>query len=110
MRTLLSLLLAAAVALVAGPAGAQSFEGEAQLYEAAKKEQAFTWYTAHFDTDTAAAICAGFEKKYAGIKGNDIRTTAQAEEPRRADRRLQELQRPRRHVRRDGGRARADHL
>jgi iron(III) transport system substrate-binding protein len=74
------LVWAPLTALVAGLAfatGGWAFEGEQQLYEAAKKEKNFTWYTAHYDSETAAAICAGFEKKYSGIKCNNIRTTAQ---------------------------------
>ncbi len=70
-----SLLVAGLATLVAGPAGA--FEGEKDLYEAAKKDKAFTWYTAHYDSETAAAVCGGFEKKYPGIKCNYVRTTAQ---------------------------------
>ncbi len=54
-----------------------AFEGEQQLYDAAKKEKEFTWYTAHYGSETAAAVCSGFEKKYPGIKCNYIRTTAQ---------------------------------
>ena len=57
------------------PAGA--FDGEQPLYEAAKKEKELTWYTAHYDSETAAALCGGFEKKYPGVKCNYIRTTAQ---------------------------------
>ena len=56
---------------------AHAFEGEGQLYEAAKKEKELTWYTAHYGSETAAAVCSGFEKKYPGIKCNYIRTTAQ---------------------------------
>jgi iron(III) transport system substrate-binding protein len=56
---------------------AHAFEGEGQLYEAAKKEKELTWYTAHYGSETAAAVCGGFEKKYPGIKCNYIRTTAQ---------------------------------
>ena len=56
---------------------APAFEGEGQLYEAAKKEKELTWYTAHYGSETAAAVCNGFEKKYPGIKCNYIRTTAQ---------------------------------
>ena len=37
----------------------------------------FTWYTAHYDSETAAAVCNGFEKKYPGVKCNYVRTTAQ---------------------------------
>jgi iron(III) transport system substrate-binding protein len=66
----LALLLALARA-------AAAFEGEAALHEAAKKEKELTWYTAHYDSETAAAVCNGFEKKYAGVKCNYVRTTAQ---------------------------------
>ena len=69
------LSLALALLLLAVPAHA--FEGEAQLHEAAKKEKAFTWYTSHFNSETAAAVCNGFEQKYTGVKCNYIRTTAQ---------------------------------
>jgi len=69
--------MAVAAALVAFPASAGAFEGEKDLYEAAKKEKAFTWYTAHYDSETAAAVCNGFEQKYPGIKCNYIRQTAQ---------------------------------
>ncbi len=65
------------VALLVAAAAVDAFEGEAQLHDAAKKEKEFTWYTAHFDSETAAAVCNGFEKKYAGVKCNYVRTTAQ---------------------------------
>src|SRR5213594_2243469 len=65
------------VLLLALAGGAAAFEGEAALYEAAKKEKEFTWYIAHYDSETAAAVCNGFEKKYAGVKCNYVRTTAQ---------------------------------
>ncbi|HEV8474767.1 MAG TPA: extracellular solute-binding protein [Methylomirabilota bacterium] len=71
---MVTLALVAALLALAGPAAA--FEGEAQLHEAAKKDKEFTWYTAHFDSETAAAICNGFEKKYS-VKCNYVRTTAQ---------------------------------
>ncbi|MBI2017302.1 MAG: extracellular solute-binding protein, partial [Candidatus Rokubacteria bacterium] len=58
-------------------AQAHAFEGEPQLYEAAKKEKAFTWYVAHYNSESAAAICNGFDKKYPGVKCNYVRTTAQ---------------------------------
>jgi iron(III) transport system substrate-binding protein len=73
-RVIVTLLVAATLGW-ATHAGA--FEGEQQLYEAAKKDKAFTWYTAHYDSETAAAVCNGFEKKYPGLKCNYIRTTAQ---------------------------------
>ena len=65
------------MALLVWTGTAAAFEGEAQLHEAAKKEKEFTWYTAHYDSETAAAVCNGFEKKYAGVKCNYVRTTAQ---------------------------------
>jgi iron(III) transport system substrate-binding protein len=65
------------VMILAWAADAHAFEGEKELYEAAKKEKEFTWYTAHYGSETAAAVCAGFEKKYPGIKCNYVRTTAQ---------------------------------
>jgi iron(III) transport system substrate-binding protein len=68
---------ALALLLPAAAAPAAAFEGEKQLYEAAQKEKALTWYTAHYNSETAAAVCNGFEKKYPGVKCNYIRTTAQ---------------------------------
>jgi iron(III) transport system substrate-binding protein len=68
-------ILIVAVLALASPVLA--FDGEPQLYEAAKKEGSLTWYTAHFDSETAAAVCNGFEKKYPGVKCNYVRTTAQ---------------------------------
>ncbi|HUJ76841.1 MAG TPA: extracellular solute-binding protein, partial [bacterium] len=50
---------------------------ERELYQAAKKEGEVTWYTAHYPTDIAAALCKGFETTYPGIKCNFVRTTAQ---------------------------------
>jgi iron(III) transport system substrate-binding protein len=73
-----SLLAALVVTLALGPAApAPAFDGEKALHEAAKKEKEFTWYTAHYNSETAAALCQGFEKKYPGVKCNYIRTTAQ---------------------------------
>ena len=78
MRQVLALVFAAVVALaVPAWSNAWAFEGEKELYEAAKKEKQFTWYTAHYDSETAAAVCNGFEKKYAGLKCEYVRTTAQ---------------------------------
>jgi iron(III) transport system substrate-binding protein len=69
-------VLIAALALLAF-ARAEAFEGEKELYEAAKKEKELTWYTAHFNTETAAALCNGFEMKYPGVACKYVRTTAQ---------------------------------
>lgn len=70
-------MLMAALALVAGPALAQMAPWEKELYEAALKEKELTVYTAHYNTEEAAKLCAAFEKKYAGIKCTFVRTTAQ---------------------------------
>src|SRR5436309_15086840 len=66
--TVLALLLACA-------APAAAFEGEQALYEAARKQKELTWYTAHYNSESAAAVRNGYEKKYTGIKCNYIRTT-----------------------------------
>lgn len=71
------LVILLAGVLVALAAGAEAFEGEQALYEAAKKDKELTWYTAHYNTETAAALCQGFEKKYPGIACKYIRVTAQ---------------------------------
>jgi iron(III) transport system substrate-binding protein len=74
-----ALLAALVITLTLGPAVAPgiAFDGEKALHEAAKKEKEFTWYTAHYNSESAAALCQGFEKKYPGVKCNYIRTTAQ---------------------------------
>ena len=69
--------LAAALAALALPALAQMAPWEQALYDAAKKEGQFTVYTAHYDTETIADICAAFDRKYPGVKCNFVRTTAQ---------------------------------
>jgi iron(III) transport system substrate-binding protein len=72
-----SVCLAAGLAMSAVPASAQMQPWEKELYEAAKKEKPVTVYTAHYNTEEAANLCAAFEKKYAGLKCNFVRTTAQ---------------------------------
>jgi iron(III) transport system substrate-binding protein len=72
-----SVLLAAVLAAAALPVRAQMAGWEQALYDAAKKEKEFTVYTAHYDTQTISDICSAFEKKYAGVKCNFVRTTAQ---------------------------------
>ena len=76
---ILLLVVFTSISVLGAGAGAPAapFDGEQQLYEAAKKEKELTWYTAHYDSETAAALCGGFEKKYPGVKCNYIRTTAQ---------------------------------
>jgi iron(III) transport system substrate-binding protein len=79
IRTIVAVAIVAVAVLtlaVGGPP-ALAFDGEPALYEAAKKEKELTWYTAHYDSETAAAVCQGFEKKYPGVKCNYVRTTAQ---------------------------------
>ncbi|MEP6558002.1 MAG: extracellular solute-binding protein [Burkholderiales bacterium] len=71
------MLLTAMLALVAGPALAQMAPWEQELYDAAKKEKELTVYTTHYSSEEAANLCAAFEQKYAGIKCNFVRTTAQ---------------------------------
>ena len=62
----------------AGTAWTQSMpEWEKSLYDAAKKEKEFTVYTAHYNTEEMASLCAAFDKKYPGVKCNFVRTTAQ---------------------------------
>jgi len=70
-------LLGATLTIAATTAWAQMPAWEQQLYEAAKKEKQFTFYTAHYNTEEAARLCEAFEKKYAGVKCNFVRTTAQ---------------------------------
>src|SRR5438270_13233381 len=81
MRRLLTRILATlsgvGLCLAALPALAQMAPWEQVLYDAAKKEREFTVYTAHYDTETIADICAAFDKKYPGVKCNFVRTTAQ---------------------------------
>jgi iron(III) transport system substrate-binding protein len=66
----------AAVALGVAPATAQS-DREKQLYDAAKPEREFTWYTAHYDQALATRIGNAFTQKYPGIQSNVIKATAQ---------------------------------
>jgi iron(III) transport system substrate-binding protein len=62
----------------AAPQAAAEMAGwEKALYEAAKKEKQFTVYTAHYNTESIANLCAVFDKKYPGVKCNFVRTTAQ---------------------------------
>jgi iron(III) transport system substrate-binding protein len=65
------------MALAAAPVLAQMAPWEKTLYEAARKEKEFTVYTAHYDTETIADICAAFDRKYPGVKCKFVRTTAQ---------------------------------
>jgi iron(III) transport system substrate-binding protein len=50
---------------------------EKELYEAAKKEDSLTWYTAHSDDVTAQALGREFEALYPGLIVGVVRTTAQ---------------------------------
>ena len=70
-------ILGVAVGVVTAPARAQMQGWEKDLYEAAKKEKEFTVYTAHYNTEEIARLCAAFDQKYPGVKCNFVRTTAQ---------------------------------
>lgn len=63
--------------LVAAPAMADMAPWEKHLYEAAKQEKEFTVYTAHYNSEEAAAICNAYDQRYPGVHCNFIRTTAQ---------------------------------
>jgi iron(III) transport system substrate-binding protein len=71
------LCMTAGLVLAAGAASAQMQPWEKELYDAAKKEKPVTVYTAHYNTEEAAALCNAFEKKYPDLKCNFVRTTAQ---------------------------------
>ena len=73
----LRFILAFLLATGAGPLFAQMAPWEQTLYDAAKKEREFTVYTAHYDTETIADVCAAFDRRYPGVKCNFVRTTAQ---------------------------------
>lgn len=76
-RVLSALLPVAVAAALAMPASAQlSADAEKALYEAAKKEGQFTWYTAHYSAETAEKMAAAFMRRYPGVKVNVVRTTA----------------------------------
>jgi iron(III) transport system substrate-binding protein len=65
------------VGLSADRARAEQTQRESELYKAAQKEGALTWYTAHSDDATAQGVGRGFETKYPGINVSVVRTTAQ---------------------------------
>lgn len=76
-------VLGAAALAAPAIARAQQQPGETtadqqKLYEAARagNEQA-TWYTAHYNSETAEAIGRAFDATYPGVKVNVVRTTAQ---------------------------------
>ncbi|NNU42638.1 ABC transporter substrate-binding protein [Ramlibacter montanisoli] len=71
------ILAGAAACMASATALAQMQPWEKELYDAAKKEKPVTVYTAHYNTEEAAALCAAFEKKYPDLKCNFVRTTAQ---------------------------------
>lgn len=50
-------------------------EAEAKLYEAAKAEGAFNWYTSMMDTERTDQFCLLFEKKYPGVDCRALRAT-----------------------------------
>ncbi|HEX9489719.1 MAG TPA: extracellular solute-binding protein, partial [Stellaceae bacterium] len=77
-RTFLKGTAAASAAAALAPwARRASAAEEAEFYAAAKGEGQVTWYTAHFDTQTAESIGNAFATRYPGIRANVVRTTAQ---------------------------------
>src|ERR1700755_361737 len=72
MKRLAGLVLAAVLAL--GPLSAHA--DMKALEEAARKEGELTWYTAHYTSEAAEELGAGFTRLY-GIKVNVVRTSAQ---------------------------------
>ena len=69
-----TLSLAVVAALVLGPLAARA--DLKALENAAKKEGELTWYVAHYTSEGAEELGAGFTKMH-GIKVNVVRTTAQ---------------------------------
>ena len=70
-------VMALGLTAITSGALAQRAAWETELYEAAKKEKEFTVYTAHYNTEEIAKLCAAFDVKYPGVKCNFVRTTAQ---------------------------------
>ncbi len=71
---------AAAAAAAAGirPAAAQDLPShERELYEAAKREGEFTWYSGQLNAETGEAVGRAFTERYPGIKVNVVRSTSQ---------------------------------
>ncbi|MEP6702995.1 MAG: extracellular solute-binding protein, partial [Betaproteobacteria bacterium] len=77
IKSLFVALFCAAFCATHAAAQAPMADWEKTLYEAAKKEKEFTVYTAHYNTEEIAILCAAFDKKYPGVKCNFVRTTAQ---------------------------------
>jgi iron(III) transport system substrate-binding protein len=69
---------ASALAKPAGSAAASAASaGDAQLYEAARKEGKVVWWTAYYAQSAADAAAAAFKAKYPGVEIEYIRQTAQ---------------------------------
>ncbi len=75
-RSFVAAALAAATPLTRR-AFAQTNDNDKVLYEAARSEGELTWYSAHYTSETSERIGRAFTAKYAGIKVNVVRTTAQ---------------------------------
>ena len=67
----------AATTLLPHRSVAQTGDNEKSLYEAAKNEAELTWYSSHYTSETSERIGRAFTAKYAGVKVNVVRTTAQ---------------------------------
>lgn len=75
--TLAGLGLAAPRLLRAQPAPEMA-PHERRLYEAARaRNEQVTWYTAHYNSETAEAIGRAFDETYPGVQAKVVRTTAQ---------------------------------
>jgi len=61
----------------AANAQASMTEAEQKLYEAAKAEGSFNWYTSMMDSERTETFCSMFEKRYPGVDCNALRATGQ---------------------------------
>jgi iron(III) transport system substrate-binding protein len=80
-RAVATLGAAATLLLPAAAARAQApnlTEAQRKLYEAARaRNEAATWYTSHYSSETAEALGRAFDAEFPGVKVNVVRTTAQ---------------------------------
>jgi iron(III) transport system substrate-binding protein len=75
-RSFVTAALAAATPLTRR-AFAQMNDNEKALHEAARSEGELTWYSSHYTSETSERVGRAFTAKYAGVKVNVVRTTAQ---------------------------------
>lgn len=72
-----SLLQGAAAAILFAPHIARAAADLTSLHAAAQKEGAVTWYTSHYNAETAERIRKAFMETYPGIEVNLLRATTQ---------------------------------